>query len=262
MLKHIKTYFNLREIQARWNSDDDDIQYFILNDLLEVCVWTMNVEVRPTDGSETVMLDGVQPVFGKDLWPVLRTGVSPVNRFRQGDKELIRQNPATPFLVRVDDLLVTRVERDRFERENGFALEPELTASPELFDPLATFKHDATYAHVTIANSVFKLGALQGNIIKQLHAAAKAGQPWVHQDVLLSNTNAGSPRVVDLFKDRTKRTALLNGDGKGHFRLNLPVRPVTSLKRSAYSAAVFRGEISKVGRSSHPSHLTSPFMGR
>jgi hypothetical protein len=258
MLKHLKTYFTLREVQTRWNSDNDDLQYFILNDLLEVCVWTMGLEVASPDGSETLLLDGVQPLFGKDLWPVLRTGVSPVNRFRQGDGEVVRPDHALAFLVRLDDLLVTRVERDRFERANGFALEPELTARPELFDPLATFKHDATYAHVTIANSVFKLGPIQGNIIKQLHEAAEAGQPWIHQDVLLSNTTSESTRMVDLFKDRAKRAVLLSWDGKGHFRLNLPLRPVTSLKRSACSAAAYRGEITRVGRSSHPSHPPPP----
>lgn len=160
MLKHLKTYFTLREVQTRWDSDDDDIQFFILNDLLEVCVWTMDLEVAPPESGEPLVLHGVQPVFGKDLWAVLRTGTSPITRFRQGGGEVVRTAQTVPFLVRTDDLLVTRVERDRFERENGFALEPELAAKPELFDSLATFTHDATYAHVTIANSVFKLGAI------------------------------------------------------------------------------------------------------
>ncbi len=262
MLKHLKTYFTLREVQTRWDSDDDDMQYFILNDLLEVCVWTMGLEVASPDGSETLQLDGVQTLLGKDLWPVLRTGVSPVKRFRQGDGEVVRKDEASPFLVRMDDLLVTREERNRFERENGFALEPELAAKPDLFDPLATFTHDATYAHVTLANTAFKLGAIQANVVKQLHEAAKAGKPWVHQSVLLSNALSGSEKVAELFADKARVAALFERDGKGHYRLKLPLRPVTSLKRSTYSTWMMGDAFSKGGRSSHPSPSTSSSMGR
>jgi hypothetical protein len=262
MLKHLKTYFTLREVQARWDSDEDDMQFFILNDLLEVCVWTMGLKVAPPDSGEPQVLDGVQPVFGKDLWPVLRTGTSSITRFRHGDGQLFKTDQTTPFLVRSDDLLVTRVERDRFERENGFALEPELAAKPELFDPLATFTHDATYAHVTIANNVFKLGAIQANIAKQLHEAAKTGRPWVHQSVLLANAKSGSGKIPELFADKAKMSAVFERDGKGHYRLNLPLRPVTSLKRSTYSTWMRRAATSKGGRSSPPSPSTSPFAAR
>jgi len=262
LLKHVKTYFTLREVQARWSASTEDLQYFILNDLLEVSVWTMGMAVITPDGRDTSVLDGVQPVFGKDLWPVLRTGAGQVHRFRRCDTEVVRQDQASPFLVRDHDLLVTRIERDRFERVNGFVIEAEPTAAPQPFDPLATFKHDATYVHISIANARFRLGAIQGNIVKQLHEAAMAGHPWIHQDELLGNTNAKPPRIVDLFDDKQKLAALIQRDGSGNCRLNLPLKPVTSLQRSAYSAGMFRAATSKGGRASHPSPSASPSIGR
>jgi hypothetical protein len=259
MLKHLKSYFSLHEVQTRWEASPADMKYYILEGLLEIRVWTFGLEAVELSGSQPVVLNGLQMVYGEDLWAVLRTGASPIGRFNVDGLELRRTELTPSFIVREDDLFVTRPERDRFERLCGFVPEQEYVSEPVPYDPLQTFRHDPTYAHVGISSANFRLGHIQASIVKQLHVAAEAGRPWVHQDELLTHARSRSARVVDLFGDRAKLAALIERDGNGYCRLNLPLQPSTSLKRSAYTLGrAFTGEFIRRGSASHPSLSASP----
>ena len=259
MLKHRKSYFTIEEVRKRWEASHEDMRYYIREQQLEFCVWTIGIEVRgPASSSPPQMINGLQSVLGEDLWAVLQNGAHHIHRFRCAEGELVRTSQEPALVVRYDDLLITRLERDRFELQCGFFAPADEAAASASFNPLDTFSHDRTYARVSIGNTKFTLGSVQASAVKLLHEAAASGDPWLHQNVLLGASKAKYPRMVDAFADKEKLHALFEGDNRGNFRLNLPLRPTTSLRRSAFASRLtYRYSGARVERASHPSHYGS-----
>ena len=224
-----------------------DLACYALDGLLEISVMTIGLRVEigwfeVTDNDvcripeAEKVLNGPQPVVSSDLWPVFRGGSCQVSRLKPtaSDGYCVLAPDAHPMSVTLPDLLVTRLERDRFELKHGL-VQPEATKPPpeETAADLPFLERD-NYGEVVLNGEVFRLGALQSAVVRELHLASQTDNPWRLGKSLLSNANAQTLRMVDLFKTKHNWRALIISDGRGRYRLNLPDRAAPRVSHRAY----------------------------
>lgn len=232
-----------------------DIACYVIDGLLQVSIMAIGVVVetgtfeaddqglmRLPEG-ETV-LNGLHAVVASDLWSVFRHGSGHIARFKpaatHGYIELASHHGA--IRITLEDLLVTRTERDRFERACGMGPgEPEAVASHKATPLVAEhpanatqFVHRDDYSEVVFSGELFRLGPLQAAVVRQLHEASQSGNPWRPGKELLSNSSASTMRIVDLFKVKKNWRTLIVSDGRGNYRLNLQDRPAARPSHRAY----------------------------
>lgn len=242
-----KSYFHLTEIAERWSASIQDLACYTFDGLLEIAVMTIGTRVetgrfevsdrgvfRVPEGEK--VLHGPQPVVSSDLWPVFRTGAGRITRFkpRRADGYIDLSEDVDPIAVTLQDLLVTRMERERFETAHGLAAretsdQPSVSPTEE-----SLFLQRNNYAEVVLNGEVFRLGLLQASIVRELHRASQTDNPWRHGKELLANSNAQTMRMVDLFKTKRNWRTLIASDGRGYYRLNIPDRPAARPSHSAY----------------------------
>lgn len=242
-----KSYFHLPEIAERWNASIQDMACYSLDGLLEIAVMTIGTRVeagrfevsdrgvfRVAEGEK--VLHGPQPVVSSDLWPVFRTGAGRITRFkpRSADGYVDLSQDVEPISVTLQDLLITRTERDRFETAHGLATgesrdQPSVRPTEE-----SLFLQRNNYAEVVLNGEVFRLGLLQASIVRALHQASQSDNPWRHGKELLANSNAQTMRMVDLFKTKRNWRTLIASDGRGYYRLNTPDRSAARPGHRAY----------------------------
>ncbi|CEG09696.1 hypothetical protein BN961_03126 [Afipia felis] len=242
-----KSYFHLTEIAERWNASIPDLACYTIDGLLEVAVMTIGTRVetgrfevsdrgmlRVMEGEK--ILHGPQAVVSSDLWPVFRNGVGKIARFkpRHADGYIDLSQDVDFIAVTLQDLLVTRAERDRFEMTHGLATNETSDQPPEQPTEKCLFLQRNNYAEVVLNGEVFRLGLLQASIVRELHRASQSDNPWRHGKELLANSNARTMRMVDLFKTKRNWRTLIASDGRGYYRLNLPDRPAARLCHQAY----------------------------
>ena len=250
-----RSYFHLTELAKRWDASMSDVACYVIDGLLEVSIMTIGVVVetgtfeaddhgllRLPEGN--AVLNGPQSVVASDLWPVFRHGSGHVARFKpataNGYIELA-SNQGT-MRITLDDLLVTRAERDRFEGACGIGPgEPVAIAShtaiPSVTEHPAIasqFVHRDDFSEVVFSGELFRLGPLQASVVRQLHEASLTANPWRPGKELLSNSNASTMRIVDLFKVKKNWRTLIVSDGRGNYRLNLQDRPAARPSHRAY----------------------------
>ena len=232
-----------------------DIACYTIDGLLEVSVMAIGIVAetgtfeaddhglsRLPEG-ETV-LNGPQAVVASDLWPVFRHGSGHITRFKPATAHRYIELASHHGAIRItlDDLLVTRAERDRFETACGMgpveplatyfvAAKPTAGASPSNG---SQFVHRDDYSEVVLSGELFRLGPLQASVLRQLHEASQSGNPWRPGKELLSNSSASTMRIVDLFKVKKNWRTLIVSDGRGNYRLNLQDRPAARPSHRAY----------------------------
>lgn len=242
-----KSYFHLTEVAERWSASIQDLACYTLDGLLEVAIMTIGTRVetgrfdvsdqgvfRVPEGER--ILNGPQPVVSSDLWPVFRTGAGRITRFRphSADGYIDLSEDADSIPVTLQDLLITRSERDRFEVAHGLVDVGANEQPPTKSAEVCSFIHRNNYAEVVLNGDVFRLGLLQASIVRALHQASRSDNPWRHGKELLASSNAQTMRMVDLFKTKRNWRTLIASDGRGYYRLNIPDRPAARPSHSAY----------------------------
>lgn len=232
-----------------------DIACYTIDGLLEVSIMAISI-VAETGTFEaedqgllrlpegTTVLNGPQAVVASDLWPVFRHGAGHIARFKpvtaHGYIELASHQGS--IRITLDDLLVTRTERDRFELACGMGLGEPVAAAAHEHRPTAVehsasgspFVHRDDYSEVVFSGELFRLGPLQASVVRQLHEASLTANPWRPGKELLSNSSASTMRIVDLFKVKKNWRTLIVSDGRGNYRLNLQDRPAARPSHRAY----------------------------
>lgn len=250
-----RSYFHLPEIAERWDVTMSDIACYAIDGLLEVSIMTIGVvaEIGTFESDERglfrlpegeTVLNGPQAVVASDLWPVFRHGSARIVRFKPSaaDSYVELAGPQEPTLITFEDLLVTRAERDRFERAYGVGPGEPAAAAPSEAAPAATpavsvesqFVHRDDYSEVVFSGELFRLGPLQASVVRQLHEASGTASPWRPGKELLSASNASTMRIVDLFKVKKNWRTLIVSDGRGNYRLNLQDCPAARPSHRAY----------------------------
>lgn len=221
-----KAYFTLSEMKVRWKMPREDLAYLGENGLLRLCVRLFGVwiergtleEMEPGRWarvmSEQLRIEGLAELREWDVHAVFRDGQAFVEGFHVGKHgycELL--TPDKPMLVREQDLMVAKPERDRFEREYGIGKE---TAS------LKTVRQDHhCLRHIQVGDKLFFFGPIQAHVLKLLHDAALTAAPWRLGKTVLTEAGAASTKMVDVFKSQPDWRELIASDRRGHYRLKV-----------------------------------------
>lgn len=105
-----------------------------------------------------------------------------------------------------------RHERDRYEIKSGFHTGDGQTPEQGLI-------YTVGCREVRIRGFCFQLGAIQAEVVRVLHAAAEAGQPWQNGKSILTAAGSRSLKMVDVFKSKPEWRELIQSDGRGNYRL-------------------------------------------
>jgi hypothetical protein len=108
---------------------------------------------------------------------------------------------------------IRKAEPDEAEEQGGLAT----TAANR------GFEHDPNYCWVRLRGEKFNLGPQQARVVRHLHAASQTDDPWVHgKELLRQKPSISSSSIRDLFKSKPNWRVLIDSDGRGIYRLNLP----------------------------------------
>ncbi|WP_123193381.1 hypothetical protein [Pannonibacter phragmitetus] len=222
-----KSYFTLPEILERWQITEADLIYLAENDKLRLSVRVFGVPIEFGDYEEAAdgesyrvpweqsHYSGLLDLHARDVFQLFRCGEVHLDSFRTPKADYATTwGDAQPVLVMIGDLLLRRDERDRFEIETGFS--PGGQPIEE-----ATFIHSADYFEVRCNGCRFKLGPIQAEVVRALHEAAQAGEPWQNGKAILSRAGSKSLRMADVFKSQKDWRHLIRSDRRGGYRLNL-----------------------------------------
>jgi hypothetical protein len=222
-----KRWFRIAEVAKRWAMPLSDIEDYALDEMLQLAVFVVDIPAE-TGSWESVegggesrllqdlpILNGPQPLLRASLLEIFREGQAEVRAFRTTcpNNYLHVRTAAPAMLVRRDDLIVTREERDRFERDHAAATD---TTGPVTTDVW----HSDDFTRVRVANEWHSFGPKQAAVLRLLNAASEGDNPWLDGKRLLEEANAATMRLIDLFKRKPAWRHLVLGDGKGRYRLN------------------------------------------
>jgi hypothetical protein len=219
----------LEEIQTRLGLTRRDLAYLVENGLLKasVRVWDVVIEEgeydRAADGqtfrlpTDQRRFSGLLDLRPKDAYRLFRDQIAVIDAFDAASGEYrVLLHPEDGIEVRLDDLVVHREERDRFERTQRPPL-PRMNGH--------AFKVLGDYKEVIVAGRSFHLGACQAEVVRLLHEAAKTEEPWRYGKAVLAAAGSSCTRMADLFKSQRHWRELIASDGRGHYRLAIPLRP-------------------------------------
>lgn len=221
-----KRWFRVAEVAKRWDVPPADIEDYALDELIELSVLVADVPAEAGwwetggDGEfkvphEQIVLNGPQPLLRSSLLEIFRNGQAQVITFRTcpAGSYLCVRSDASPVVVRREDLIVTRAERDRFERAHALADGASDRASME-------FAHSDDFTRVRIGCEWHSFGPRQAAILRLLKSAGEGDNPWCEGKTLLAKSGAATMRLIDLFKRKPVWRQLVIADGKGCYRLN------------------------------------------
>jgi hypothetical protein len=220
-----KPWFRFAEIARRWGVTLTDVEDYALAERLEIRVLVADLPAESgwweEDGgrcfrvpAEYLILNGPQPLLPSSLLEVFRCGQSEVVGFQTSPpgSYLDIRSSAGAIIVRRNDLIITREERDRFEREHGLSdgHEPALSGA----------EHSTDFSRVRIAGEWHSFGPRQSAVLRRLKSASESEHPWVQGKTLLADSGAATMRLIDLFKRKPVWRQLIIADGKGCYRIN------------------------------------------
>jgi hypothetical protein len=221
-----KSYFTLPEILDRWSISEADLIYLAENDELRLSVRVFGVPLELGDYEETAdgepfrvpwqqsRYSGVLDLHAHDVFQLFRCGEFRVSEFRTPRADYATLwGDAEPVLAMIGDLLLRREERDRFEGETGFS-------GAEASAMTSAFSATADYNEVRCNDLQFRLGPIQAQVVRALHAAALAGEPWQSGKAILSAAGSKSLKMSDVFKSQKHWRELIDSNGRGAYRLN------------------------------------------
>ena len=220
-----KEYFTLAEVIDALGMPWTDIIYLAENGHLRLSVLVFQLPVdwgycddskpdnvdRPPLG-DTSNLTGLVDLGDRDAHLILKNGCAAVEDFKAKPKEYCSiAEHARPQTFKKEDLLLRRTERAR--------LKSLIRAKPAAKRG-EYFTHSHGYREITINGHRISLGARQAEVVRQLHEAALAGNPWRNGKELLRNAGSESNRMHDLFKSkRLEWPLIIDSDRRGLYRL-------------------------------------------
>jgi len=225
-----KEYFTLTEVIDALGMPWTDIIYLAENGHLRLSVLVFQLPVEwgycddagLPDGAGAPLEDpskltGLVDLGDRDAHLILKNGSVAVEDFKAKPKEYCNiAEHARPQTFKKEDLLLRRTERARLES----LIRPKPAAKRGEY-----FTHSHGYREITINGHRISLGARQADVVRQLHEAALAGNPWRNGKELLRNAGSESNRMHDLFKSkRLEWPLLIESDRRGLYRLAISDR--------------------------------------
>lgn len=234
-----KEYFTLAEVVEALGMPWTDVIYLAENGHLRLSVLVFRLPVQCgfceqiAEGDwdhfpyeDPSHLTGLVDLGDQDAHMILKNGSSAVEHFKakKPNEYCSIAEEARPRTFKKEDLLLRRSERTRLE---------SLIKAKSPGKRAEYFSHSPSYRELTVNGVRIILGARQANVIKQLHEAALAGNPWQNGKELLKNARSGSNRMHDLFKSKKAELPLLiDSDRRGLYRLAISDSLGTNDKRA------------------------------
>lgn len=220
-----KDYFTLDELEERWGVPYRDLVYLAENGLLKVSVRLFGV--RLAQGSqedadegkgcsvlqERSLFHGLQDIRPQDAYRLFHEGALRIERFdAPADRYCIVQQPENGVLIKTEELVVRREERDRAESRHGLG---GTQRAAEI-----VFEHRHDFSEVVLGDRTYILGSIQARVVRILYEAATNGKPWQHGKAVLAEAGSSCTRLSDLFKAQKDWRKLIQSDKRGRYRLN------------------------------------------
>jgi hypothetical protein len=182
----LKRWYRIAEVAERWNMPLSDIEDYALDEALVLSVFVVDVPAEANGwelGDDNfrspqgmLFVNGPQLLHRASLLEIFRAGQAEVRSFRTGrpNQFIYLKSGAPAVIVRREDLILTREERDRFEREHAVA--------PPAGKPRPTdVWHSDDFARVRVASEWHSFGPRQAAVLRLLKAASDSENPWVRQ---------------------------------------------------------------------------------
>lgn len=118
-----------------------------------------------------------------------------------------------------------RYENAEFFELSGIPL--NIMSIPSWLDDMVSrggqnvFRHTPDYRHIHLHGNDFSLSALQANIVRVLHEAFLADDPWMHGPKILEQAGSDQTKLGDALKSREDWRMFIDSDGKGMHRLRM-----------------------------------------
>lgn len=243
-----KKYDRLSSMGKRWALSQEDIYYAIENGMLRVCVYMpMRYMERCTVRENKIVFEnheckqGFIAIRPEDFFRLTSTGRAKLRIFNsitiEGQVLRLAYEPPQPDLaVHIHDLVVLSEDREKFEALYQIVPMQDEECEKGCDCPNSDFTATGDYRHVTMNGEEFQLGAVQATIIQQLHDASVSTNPWVYGKTLLHNANSRTMRLRELFKGKNEWNKLIASDGRGYYRLNIPLRKTSASAQFAKAA--------------------------
>jgi hypothetical protein len=220
-----KTYFALEEVGEHWGVPFRDLVYLAENGLLKVSVRLYDVLIEQgvyeeidtgrwcRIPEEQGPFRGLLDLRAEDAYRLFREGACRIHWFdAPGQSYCFVLQPDDGILLRREELVVRREERDRAEARHGLGGEPKTSE--------ILFAQRRDYSEVTLGDRTFKFGPIQARVVCLLHEAAESGSPWRCGKVVLAEAGSSCTRLSDLFKTQPHWRRLIQSDRRGCYRLN------------------------------------------
>ena len=225
-----KEYFRLDEVIDDLGLSGTDVLYLAETGQLRLSVRVFSLmlesgiveEIDTNDWQsfpeETAPHSGLLELRERDAHEVLKTGATEVQCFHAPPGSyLCRPDHASTFPVQARDLLIRDTELQRLKALVGH--QPAETAAPASSNPCPGFVHSPDYRMVQIAGETFSLGVYQAAVVRILHQAALAGNPWCSGVAILAEIECSTLRMSDLFKSKRGWRRLIGSNSRGMYRL-------------------------------------------
>jgi hypothetical protein len=229
-----KEYFALEEIERRWGTERVDTTYYAENGLLEIAMRVIGVvietgiiETEPNGRWFRLLEDhrrysGLLALRACDLAVLLRRGSMTIRCFGAGEErygDIVE--PEDGIEVHACDLVVTRTERNRFERAH--ALDDQVKSNGKRAMPVMPpidCSDDGGWITVRGREYLFS-GLLQKTVIRRLYEALQDGSPRIGMQALLEEIESRSRHISQVFSGADPRWREIVGYGKGHVWLKV-----------------------------------------
>ncbi|NDF11602.1 MAG: hypothetical protein EB060_02140 [Proteobacteria bacterium] len=243
-----KKYDRLSSLGKRWTLSQEDIYYAVENGMLRVCVYMpLRFVERCAVREHKIVFEsheqkqGFIAVRPEDFFTLCSTGRAKLRIFNSITVEghilrLALEPPQPDIVVRIHDLVVLREDREKFEAQYEIIPLSDVDCDRGCDCPNADFSYTGDYRHVTINGEEFQLGAVQAMIVQQLHDASASMNPWVYGKTLLFIANSRSMKLREVFKSKNEWSKLIVSDGRGQYRLNVPIRKTSASAQFAKAA--------------------------
>jgi hypothetical protein len=119
----------------------------------------------------------------------------------------------------------TTYEKAEFFELSGIPL--NIMSIPHWLDDMLSrsgqnvFRHSRDYRHIHLHGDDFALTTLHANIVRVLHEAFLAGEPWMHGKAILERAGSDQTKLGDALKSREDWRMFIDSDGKGMHRLRM-----------------------------------------
>jgi len=221
-----KEYFTLDEVVSCWDMPHRDLVYLAENGLLKVSVRLYGIHIERGSyeemgngqccniPEERVSFQGLQDLLSRDVYRLFHEGQIKVDQFDAPDDQYCHVlSPEEGIVIKKEELVVSRLERDRAEAKHGLGGVSRRTDT--------VFEQKNDFTDVSLGERSYTLGPIQAKVVGILYDAATTGSPWRHGQQVLAEAGSRCTRISDLFKTQSDWRKLIQSDKRGKYRLNI-----------------------------------------